>query len=453
MSARRLITRRRLIALSTTLPASGAAATVACSGPAVRNDAAPTAAAGPVTLRAVLTSGVASLLKDEVPVVPSFEAANPNVKVEIELSSAGWDQEHRDKFLAKLAAGEAMDAWFVPTDWAPSYGKRSALLDLHPLLAKQRGVNVKDYWQPPLAAASYQGKLYALPYSVMTNVMWFNLDLLAPAGLKVPPPTWTWTDFLAMAQTMARTTGDGGGNAIWGHVGSLTSLRTMGFPFIWANGGRLFDDDSMPRALALDPAAAEALQWYADLTVRHHVAPTTAEMQAVGFPNGGALFNAGRAALSAGSAGFRGLKQSVKGLFRYDCQVLPAGKAGRAAATWADCLSLPATTRQPDTAARFLAHATGPAGARLLAPLGANLPSIESIARSKEWVEADGLNRPAALDTIARARPVPPSPTWPDVMTQALEPLWADLHTGKKTAADGLREIKPKVDDLLRTAG
>jgi hypothetical protein len=80
------------------------------------------------------------------------------------------------------------------------------------------------------------------------------------------------------------------------------------------------------------------------------------------------------------------------------------------------------------------------------------MPSVESITRSKEWLEADGLNRQAALDTILQARPLPSTPAWGAIMRDALNPLWTDLMAGRKTALDGLREIKPKVDDLLRAA-
>jgi hypothetical protein len=48
---------------------------------------------------------------------------------------------------------------------------------------------------------------------------------------------------------------------------------------------------------------------------------------------------------------------------------------------------------------------------------------------------------------------VPPTPAWTDISSQAFNPLFSDLINGRKTALDGLREIKPTVDDLLRTMG
>lgn len=38
-------------------------------------------------------------------------------------------------------------------------------------------------------------------------------------------------------------------------------------------------------------------------------------------------------------------------------------------------------------------------------------------------------------------------------MWGVLGPLSADVVAGRKTALDALREVKPKVDDLLRTIG
>ncbi len=91
-----------------------------------------------------------------------------------------------------------------------------------------------------------------------------------------------------------------------------------------------------------------------------------------------------------------------------------------------------------------------------VAPSGVQqLPSVESIARSKESLEADapnGLNRRAAVEAIQRAQPTPASPAWNDILQQALNPMWGDMLAGKKRVLDGLREIKPKVDELLRAA-
>jgi hypothetical protein len=84
-------------------------------------------------------------------------------------------------------------------------------------------------------------------------------------------------------------------------------------------------------------------------------------------------------------------------------------------------------------------------------PVVDQFPSVESIGTSAEWLKFDQFNRQAAVDMIKLAKPVPPTPAWVDIQMGSFDPLFADLRMGKKTALDGLREIKPKVDELLRT--
>ena len=114
---------------------------------------------------------------------------------------------------------------------------------------------------------------------------------------------------------------------------------------------------------------------------------------------------------------------------------------------------MPSVTKAPDAALALMTHISGPAGQKLMIPVVDQFPSVESIATSPEWLKFDQFNRQAAVDMIKLAKPIPPTPAWPDINTGVWNPLSADLVAGRKTALDGLREVKPKVDDLLRTLG
>jgi ABC-type glycerol-3-phosphate transport system substrate-binding protein len=160
--------------------------------------------------------------------------------------------------------------------------------------------------------------------------------------------------------------------------------------------------------------------------------------------------------VTAGNVGFNFSSLTWRGYrnytFKSDVQMLPKGKARSAASTWGGCLTMPITTKNPDAALRLMTHISGPVGQKLMIPVVDQFPSVESIGTSQEWLKFDRFNRQAAVDMIRQAKPTPPTPAWPDVHSQALNPLLTDLKAGKKSALDGLREIKPKVDDLLRAA-
>jgi ABC-type glycerol-3-phosphate transport system substrate-binding protein len=183
---------------------------------------------------------------------------------------------------------------------------------------------------------------------------------------------------------------------------------------------------------------------------KYRVVAQMTDATAVGLANPNAMVGAGQVAFNYSSLTWRGYRQHT---FKSDVQTLPKGKVRSAASTWGGCLTMPSVTKAPDAALTLMTHISGPAGQKLMIPVVDQFPSVESIGTSKEWLTFDRFNRQAAVDMIRQAKPTPPTPAWPDINSQALGPLYTDLINGRKSALDGLREIKPKVDDLLRTVG
>jgi ABC-type glycerol-3-phosphate transport system substrate-binding protein len=310
-------------------------------------------------------------------------------------------------------------------------------------------VAAKDYWPAVLGAVTYQNKLYALPHQVFTELIYYNEDLLKREGQPVPPKDWTWDRLLEVAKAVTRPGAEGKGGQ-WGINLVLGNFRSIGLVLMWANGGKLFDDDANPKSLSLDPAGADALQWVIDLYTKHRVVPQAADATAAGLANTSQLVAGGQVAFNYSSLTWREYRGHT---FKSDVQMLPKGKSKQVATARADCLTMPSSTKNPDAALGLLTHVTGPMGQKLMIPVVDQFPSVESIATSPEWLRFDRFNRQAAVDMIKLAKPIPPTPAMFDLQMLVLNPLFSDLVAGKKTALDGLREVKPKVDDLLRTVG
>jgi multiple sugar transport system substrate-binding protein len=447
-----LLSRRRLFGAVPALVAAGGAVSVAVSGCGVLPEQ-PARSQAPVTLNVLLDPNLITLFGETAPVIPTFQEANPNVKLSIEAGPPPADgaEARYSKFRAKLAAGDVVDVFgLVPSDAVPGFGKQAQVRDLGPLLAKQRAVAAKDYWPAVMGAVTYQGKLFALPYQVFTQLVYYNEDLLKREGQPLPTRDWTWDKLLEVAKAITRQ-GSEGRPGQWGINMVLGNFRAAGVVLMWAYGGKLFDDDANPRSLSLDPAGAEGLQWLGDMYAKHRVVVQMADATAGGFTNTSQMVTAGQVGFNYSSLTWRGYRNNTG--FKADVQMLPKGKARQTASTWGDCLTLPTVSKNPDQALALMTHISGPAGQKLMIPVVDQFPSVESIATSPEWLKFDQFNRQAAVDMIRLAKPIPPTPAWVDINSQALGPLLSDVLAGRKTALDGLREVKPKVDDLLRTLG
>ena len=112
------------------------------------------------------------------------------------------------------------------------------------------GITADGYAPGPIAAATYQGKLYGLQPGANTIAIFYRKDVLAKAGVK--PPT-TWDELRADAKKL--TVGKQYGfafNATADYEGAWQFLPPM-----WSNGGDETDLKS--------PQVAQALQLWKDL--------------------------------------------------------------------------------------------------------------------------------------------------------------------------------------------
>ena len=407
---------------------------------------------GPVTVRALLDPSLITLFGETSPVLNTFKEANPKITLDIEAGPGPTDGNLGmiNKFKAKIAAGDHLDVYGnAASDTVPAFGKSGLLKDLAPLMAKQRAVSVKDYWPAVMGSITWQNKLYGLPYEVFTELIYYNADLLQKEGQPLPTKDWTWDKLLEVCKAVTRP-GAEGRPGQFGIVFVLGNFRGLGLPVMWADGGKLFDDDAAPKSLSLDATGGAALQWLADFHTKQRVVATAADATAAGLANTGAMVTNSQVAFNFSSLTWRSYRQHT---FKGDVMVLPRGKQRNAASTWASTLTMPTTAKSIDAGLNLMTHISGPVGQKLMIPFVDQFPSVESMATTNDWLKFDRFNRQIAIDMIKQAKPSPPTPAWQEINSQVWSPYFADLLAGKKPAMDGLREVKTKVDDLLKTLG
>jgi len=206
--------------------------------------------------------------------------------------------------------------------------------------------------------------------------------------------------------------------------GSLLD-REAGFfrlaPFVWQNGGELVDDPKAPTRLALDaPLTREALQWFVDLQVTHHVVPDLAEEKAESserrFLNGrlGMFLNSRR-----GVPTYRTITS-----FDWDVAPLPRRRQ-RAGILHADAYCMPKGGRAKAAAWAFIEYANSPEGQRSIATTGRTVPSLRALAESPAFLDPG--SKPASsrvfLTEVPFIRAVPVTEGWIDVEDLAGEEL------------------------------
>ena len=159
---------------------------------------------GPITIEVWHTFAAES--KEEVTftnAVRDFEAANPNITVEITLVPfANADQ----LFMTAAQGGEAPDLMRLSSDQLGAIGEVRVdgfplLEDLRPHLTPQ---DRAQFESRALESMRYGDELYGIPASQDCLSLIFNKALFDAEGLDYPDETWTEHDLLAAAQLLTQ---------------------------------------------------------------------------------------------------------------------------------------------------------------------------------------------------------------------------------------------------------
>lgn len=134
--------------------------------------------------------------------VDGFEAANPNIKVELIDIASG---EYSNKLTVMLNGGNDLDVvWVKDPDNTPSIAERGQLEDLTPYIEKD-GVDIAA--MNGSDALKLDGKQVALSVSTGFYVLYYNKDIFDAAGVDYPGNDMTWTEFEELAKKV--TSGEG----------------------------------------------------------------------------------------------------------------------------------------------------------------------------------------------------------------------------------------------------
>lgn len=122
-----------------------------------------------------------------------FNAANPDIKIEVDGTASGWDGV-ATKMITMLAGGEPFDIATISTSYYPQFVDLGQALDITEH-AKATYSEEEYYWSV-FDGLMVDGKLYGVPISVYTLVNFYNKDLYDEAGVAYPSYEWgenAWT--------------------------------------------------------------------------------------------------------------------------------------------------------------------------------------------------------------------------------------------------------------------
>jgi multiple sugar transport system substrate-binding protein len=282
----------------------------------------------------------------------AFNAKQTRFTGRFEAPALAQGEAWEAKLTAMIAGESAPDVFLVGQEPLPAMAHAGMLLVLDPYMKRDaREVDANDFFPSHLAGGRWLGRQVGLTADGCALLTYYNLTLFQQAGMPAPKATWTWTDYLDAARRL--TVKDGGGQVI--QAGAIPAGGTNQFwLWLWSNGADMFSPDFKQVRLT-EPAALEALQFLADLILRHGVATTSPGVSLGANPE-----VAGKVGMWNANRGFFG---NLRQVTSFTFNVVPFPRSPRTGASTtlnaAGHLGIARNNKRPDAAWEFLKFLTG----------------------------------------------------------------------------------------------
>jgi multiple sugar transport system substrate-binding protein len=312
------------------------------------------------------------------------------------------------------------------------------LEDLGPY-ARRDKIDPSAVFLPKMIEAwTHNGKLYALPMSVSTDVVGYNKDLFDGAGVKHPPvnlddKAWTMDAFLEAARKITRAPEQ------YGFSGGLNRANPAG-----ATEGTYFGqppwDDAKKKCLMNTPNFVKGLQFFLDLKDKWRVQPDPDRARELAGPQNVPLFLTGRVAMHA--VGGEIIGQTIP--FKWALASIPYSGAGKntSGRHWSQGLHLDSGSKVKEAAWRVYRWLMEPANnVEYTIPFGQPVTALKAAqeALQKRWTQETGVDGRAYALTASVSLPsgggMLKYGTWPKVLEQ-LTPLYTDMREGRISVKD-----------------
>ena len=365
-------------------------------------------------------------------VIEVFEADHPHIR--IKTFHRPWNTyltELRSKFEAKEPVPDVLFWSEAASDVSKGY-----FMDLTPMM-KAENYKLDDFFPGLLIHFKVGDGIYGLPRDSDTKVIFYNKRLFNQANLSYPKDGWTWDDLR--------------NNAL-----ALKEAKVVDYSFayepndwwmiwMWQNGVEVFDDKLFPTKTNLgEPAAAEAVQFLADLTNVDQVTPAFEQLNSTDIAS---LFIDGKLAMAFGNHALVPAFSKIEN-FEWDIVGLPREKRRANLAAGAGYV-IAANTQHPEAAWTFLKFLVSPKGQAIFAETGLAVPARRSVAQSEIFTGRDEHYKAQVfLNETEIGEPnfaFPGSHDITALMNEALVPVWQ----GQQDAASAIQGVLPKIETIV----
>jgi sn-glycerol 3-phosphate transport system substrate-binding protein len=389
-----------------------------------------------------------ALAREMTRLVKEFNDASPDV--EVVAAYTGSYDDTRLKTQAAVEAGKPPAVTLMSANFVQEFVISGEIEAIDDLLADNDGdpkTFLDDFWPALRGNATANGKIYAVPFQNSTPLVYINADQFKEVGLDPAKPPATWAELVEAAAKLTKREGDKITRYGFEMPGSYDYLGWLTQAFTMSNGGQFFNVSTPGEVYYDQPSTRGALQFLHDLVFTHKVMP-----EGVIDPNQVSTdFFAGKASmvlLSTGSLSF--IRNGAK--FPYTVAFVPRNVRNAVPIGGGSLIVFKGITPEQRKAAwKFVTYMTSAetlgSWSRFTGYFAPRKSSYD-LPEMKAFVA----EHPDALIAVKQLEYAQPWLSTYNVVAvrKAIEDQAQAVLSGKKQAAEAVRDAQKNADEILR---
>jgi multiple sugar transport system substrate-binding protein len=190
-------------------------------------------------------------------VIENFHQKNPDIHIKVQVGPHSSTQYHAIVAQRLKNMDKSVDVFFMDVIWPPEFANAGWALDLSSKFSVEEQ---NKFLSGPIAANTYQGKIYGVPCYLGAGLFYYREDLLQKYHFK--PPT-LWEEILEQGKVILKGENEQGLHIYSGQFKQYEGLVCNMMEFIWSNGGAVIGQKS-GKAVLDNPAVVESLKFVRD---------------------------------------------------------------------------------------------------------------------------------------------------------------------------------------------
>lgn len=364
-------------------------------------------------------------------VIEEFEKKHPHIKVEATFV-ANQGEGQNEKLLAAVVGGNPPDVAYFDRFEIGSWASQGSLEDITEMV-EEAGIDMNKYYEFAVNEATYEGKLYGLPLTTDSRMVYFNVDHFIEVGLDPENPPKTIAELEEANEKLTIKEGrrfERIGFIPWYAQGWL-------YTWGWAFGGDFYDPET-GKVTANHPKIVEALEWEVEFAKKYNVEDITGFTDSHGSQ---AMdpFITGQISMKVSNPGDVKNIEKYKPDLNYDVFPIPT-PTGTNHVTWSGGWSLiiPKGAKNKEAAFEFMKFFASEEGLKIYCEISGAFAAIDSVNEEIGYKDDPILSKFVDMLPHAYHRPV--------IKEGSL--LWNELANAVENAIHGKGEPKELLDQV-----